>query len=82
MVAAGIDTFPTNEALVSVGLIVAIEAEAVARLRPIVEAAEAWAKAYGDRWDGMQGKIEPPDPRIEADATRALYTAVLRGEVE
>ena len=46
--------------------------QAIAR---VVEAADKWADAYGARWDAMMGNgIE--DPRIEADATLALYAAI------
>ena len=42
----------------------------------LIEAAVAWHRAYGDRWDAATSDKPEPEPRIEADATLALYAAV------
>lgn len=46
-------------------------------IEAVVQAAVAWHKAYGDRWDGMMtGTLQPSDIRVEADATLTLFAAV------
>jgi hypothetical protein len=57
----------------SPAMLVTPEGKALAAL---IEAAVAWRNAYAERWDGMMGQIDPPDPRIEADATLGLVRAV------
>lgn len=69
----GCDCIPMARHLIAADPTLAADLALAAAVR---EPMKAWHDAYRDRWDAMTSDKPEPDPRIEADATLALYRAI------